>query len=176
MKKLLLTVALVTIFSFTYAQTDEGGWLVGASSDLSFTSTSIDGQDGNDSDFSLEAQAGYFIIDNLNVGLLIGFNSSKDGGSDFKSSSTVIGPYARYYVGGQFFVGVGYGITSAKFEDGDGNTLADPSGGTILLEAGYPIWIVDNVAVEPSLAYGIGTGDFDASSSFGLNIGFNLYF
>ncbi|MEO9871043.1 hypothetical protein [Ekhidna sp.] len=44
-------------------------------------------------------------------------------------------------------------------------------------EAGYPIWIVDNVAIEPSLNYGMRSGDdIIDSSTFGLNVGFSLYF
>ena len=176
MKKILLMTAFIGFFTLVHAQTEQGGVLVGASTNLAFTSTSFDGQEDNDTNFSLEGQAGFFLVDNLNFGLLIGFSSSKDGATEISGTSTLIGPYARYYVGGQFFLGAGYGITSARAEDRDGNELFEANGGNILLEAGYPIWIVESVAIEPALSYSIGTGDFDTSSSLRFNIGFNLYF
>ncbi len=153
------------------AQTEEGGWLAGASSNLSFSSTSIDGVDDNRSSFNLSTRGGYFFIDNLVGGLTLGLSSSKQG--DFKTSSTTIGPFARYYVNGTFYVGAGYTAVSGETESGS-TTVSDFSGGNLLLEAGYPIWIVDSVAVEPGISYTSGTGDIN-SSIFAVAVGFNIY-
>ena len=175
MKKLLLTGVLVAFFNLANAQTEQGGWFVGASSALSFTSTSYDGQEDNDTNFNLEGRAGSFVSDNLNFGLFIGFETSKDGSSDFKTTASAIGPFIRYYANGQVYFGVGYAISNAKITSG-GTTVGEADGGLIALEAGYPIWINDIIAVEPSLNYGIGTGDFDSSRSLSLAIGFGIYF
>ena len=67
MKKIFIVAMLLTA-SVAFAQTESGGFLVGASSELSFSSTSIDGVDDNLTTFSLNTQAGYFVIDNLAVG------------------------------------------------------------------------------------------------------------
>lgn len=175
MKKSLLTSVLVACFGLANAQTEQGGWFVGASSALSFTSTSYDGQADKDTNFNLEGRAGSFIADNLNLGLFIGFDASKDGGTDIKTTASSIGPYIRYYANGQFYFGVGYAVSNAKVTSG-GTTLGEISGGLIGMEAGYPIWINDNVAVEPALNYQLGTGDFDSSRSLSLAVGFGIYF
>ncbi len=172
MKKLLLITMIATSISFAQAQTSEGGWLAGASSNLSFSSTSIDGVDDNQSNFNLTGRAGYFVIDNLAAGLNLGLSSSKLG--DFKTSSTTIGPFARYYVNGTFYVGAGYSVLSGKNESGS-TTVSEFDGGNLLLEAGYPIWIVENVAVEPGISYTSGTGDINRST-LALSVGFMLYF
>ncbi|MEP1094721.1 MAG: hypothetical protein ABJG78_06395 [Cyclobacteriaceae bacterium] len=170
MKRLLFTMTMVAAFGVASAQTEQGGWLLGASTNLGFTSTSVDGADDNFTTFNLDTRVGYFLMDNLAAGLDLSFQNEKQG--DDKFSATVIGPFARYYFGGTFFVGAGYGAASAKNDDDD-----TVKGGLLSLEAGYPIWFGDNVALEPSLNYGIGSGDIlEDTSIFGLQVGFSLYF
>jgi len=156
MKKLLLTTALVAVFGFANAQTEKGGWLVGASSNLGFNS--VDYGAGSVSVFNLDAKAGNFLMDNLAVGLNIGYNSF-DG-----NSSSSLGIFARYYINGGIFVGAGY------------NSLSDSRGGELPLELGYAYFMKDNIALEPSLNYEKGMGNNDGYSSIGLNVGFSLYF
>lgn len=166
-------MALVAMFGFANAQTEQGGMLVGASSNLGFSSTSVDGVDDNTSNFNLNARGGYFVIDNLAVGLNLGFNNAKQG--DNKSTTTSIGLFGRYYVNGTFFLGAGFDSTKAKVETAAGS--GDVSGSWIRLEGGYPVWLNDNIAVEPALNYNIGGGDAnDGVSQFGLAVGFSLYF
>ncbi|MEQ8904813.1 outer membrane beta-barrel protein [Ekhidna sp.] len=174
MKKSLLTATLVAIFGFANAQTDQGGWLVGASSNLGFSSTSYDapGAD-NTSSFNFEVAGGYFIMDNLAAGLNIGIANEKEG--DDKTTVTAFGPFARYYVNGTFYVGASFAAAKVKNEFTGGSS--DFSFSILGLEAGYPIWIVDNVAIEPGLRYDMASGsDITNNNSFGVNIGFNLYF
>ncbi len=98
-------MTMIAAFGVANAQTGEGGWLVGASSNLGFSSTSFDGVDDNSNSFNLNGRAGYFFMENLAGGLAIGFANTKLG--DNKTTSTSIGPFARYYVNGTFFVGAG---------------------------------------------------------------------
>ncbi|MEQ9404229.1 MAG: outer membrane beta-barrel protein [Cyclobacteriaceae bacterium] len=173
MKKFFLTMTMVAVFGIATAQTEQGGWLIGASTNLGFTSTSVDGVDDNESEFNLDGKAGYFLIDGLAAGLNLSFSNNKQG--DDKTTVTAIGPFARYYVNGTFFVGAGYASTSVKSDDG--TTSNTVKGGLLSLEAGYPIWFGDNVALEPSLNYGMGSGDLLKDTSFfGLAVGFSLYF
>lgn len=170
MKKILVVVTML-VSSIAYGQFESGGLVVGASSNLSFTSNSQDGVDDNTNVFSLNTQVGYLVIDNLAVGALIGYENESQG--DFSQSSTVIGPWARFYLGGAF-IGAAYGSVSSKFDFGSGST-GELSGGQLLFEAGYPIFIGDNVALEPALLYSSGSGDFEGSSSIGAAFGFTLY-
>ncbi|MEO9871047.1 hypothetical protein [Ekhidna sp.] len=174
MKKVLLTIALVAVFGFAAnAQTDQGGWVVGASSNLGFSSQSVDGVDENGSTFILDVKAGYFLIDNLAGGLNLGYSSIKQVGSEDALNTTEIGLFSRYYFNGTFYAGLGFDAVSAKFGDGD-----SVSGTQINIEAGYPIFIGgETVALEPSLNYSLGGGDLlEDSSTFGVNVGFFLYF
>ncbi|MFK7951548.1 MAG: hypothetical protein AB8B73_01780 [Ekhidna sp.] len=173
MKKLILSTTLVAIFGFANAQTEQGAILVGASSNLGFTSTSVDGVDDNASNFNLDARGGYFVIDNLAVGLGLGFNNQKQG--DNKIGTTSFGLFGRYYVNGTFFLGAGFDTTKTTLETAAGS--GDVSGSFINFEAGYPVWLGDNAAIEPSLNYSIGGGDAnDGTNVFGLAVGFSLYF
>lgn len=172
MKKLLLTISLFVSIG-ALAQTEKGTWLISGSTDLSYTSTSFDGFSDNVNSFDLTTRAGSFVADNLVLGLDLSISTAKQG--DNKSTLTSIGPFFRYYVEGGFFVGAAYSAATSKFKSG---TFDDSeSGGLLAFEAGYPIWLLDNIALEPSLNYGVGSGDlFDGTSAFGLNIGFGLYF
>lgn len=173
MKKLLLTTALLAVFTFSSkAQTEQGGWLIGASTNLNFTSTSFDGSDNKVNQFDLAFNAGHFVAENLAFGLNVAYNSLDDGGD--KQTTSLVGPFVRYYANGTFFVGASYVLGTTKFESNGFDFTFN--GNYLGLEAGYPIWIVDSIAIEPSLNYAIGGGDFDGSSAFGVNIGFGLYF
>ncbi len=171
MKRLLLTTAIMTCFCFAEAQTEEGTWLTGGATTMSFSSTSIDNVDDNVNTFSLQGNAGYFLMDDLTVGLILGFSNTSQG--DVTFSSTIIGPFGRYYINGTFFVGAGFGIQSASTDSGDSEV--DTTGGSVLLEAGYPIWLNDTFAFEPSLNYAIGTGGFSSSSTFTVGVGISAY-
>lgn len=173
MKKLLLTASLIACFGISHAQTEKGGWLVGATSNLGFSSSSSDGASDNQTSFSIEGRGGYFFVDNLVAGLNVGYSSNKQG--DVKSTSILIGPFARYYVNGTVFLGASFAAATSKFDSGFGDSKANFT--VLAFEAGYPIWIVDNVAIEPSLNYGILSGDdIINSKTFALNVGFSLYF
>lgn len=157
MKKVLLTAALVAVFGFAAnAQTEQGGWLVGASSNLGFSSEDYGA--GSVSVFNLDVKGGYFLMDGLAAGLDVSY-ASFDG-----NSGSAIGIFGRYF------------ITEAIFAEAGYTSLSDSRGGILPIRAGYAAFLSDNVAVEPSLVYEMGMGNNDAYSSFGLNVGFSLYF
>jgi hypothetical protein len=165
MKKIILTMSILMLFAAaSYAQIQKGSVLVGASSNLGFSSISYDDGDDNFKVFILDLKAGYFVIDNLAVGLNFGYSKYSFGDTD--ASTTLFGLFGRYYVNGKIFVGAGY--SSSKLEDSDASN-------SLPLEAGYEAFITDNIALEPSVSYSIGLGD-NESNTFGLNLGFALYF
>lgn len=167
MKKItiLSLVAAFVLFGFSAnAQTDQGGWVVGASSSLGFQSLKSNGN--SQSQFNIIGKAGYFLQDNIAAGLNLGYSSIQD-----VVSTTAIGPFARYYFNGTFYAGAGIDFTSVKPNGGN-----SASGTWINLEAGYPFFLSDNVAFEPNLNFGIGGGDTNKEATrLGLNFGFFLY-
>jgi hypothetical protein len=169
MKKTIVIVLALVAFVSAQAQIEKGAVLVGASSNLSFSSEKPKGGDAQ-SVFSIDGKAGYFFANNFAGGVNISF-ASTDG-----ASSTGIGAFARYYIGGKFFLGAGFSAMSDKFEIdlGNGNETIKTKYNQIPLEAGFAAFITDNIAVEPSLNYAIISGDMEGSR-LGINVGFSLY-
>jgi len=168
MKRILLTALIALVAGFASAQTEKGGWMVGASvANLNYGLT--------DKDFSLDLtpQAGYFISDNVALGgqLLLSVYSPKDGES---LTSWGIAPFVRGYFGGtekgKFFGQGNVGVAGSSFDDE--TTTAFALGAT----AGYAYFITRNVSLETGLGYSYSKAkDFDGSSNLGLNFGFQIY-
>lgn len=163
MKKLLLTFAvLAAAVVGSYAQISKGSILVGAGSNLNFTSISPDPGD-NYSSFQLQGKVGYFFVDNFAGGLRL------DHLKEDESGRTIFGIFGRYYLNNVIILGASLG--SVRFDLGQG----DASSTFIGLEGGYAAFITDNIAVEPTLNLDFISGDFD-QTNIGLNVGFSLYF
>ena len=174
MKKVLQIATIVAIIGCASAQTDKGGLLVGASSSFGYSSTSYDDPTvRNTTSFDLDVRTGYFLMDNLVLGLNIGYEKEKQG--DDETTTTLVGPFVRYYIIGTFFIGTSYSLASIEEVYARAGEKTDFR--FLAFEAGYPIWIVEKIAIEPSLNYGVASGkDILNSKTFGLSIGFSLYF
>ena len=116
-----MCIACFIFSSASMAQTDQGKFLVGVSSTLSLAGTGSslmslgfstmkyksDSDDFEERDpdketsFNLLPKVGYFVIDNLAVGLDIGigYSNTKSGESGYKYETTMfsVGPFIRYY-------------------------------------------------------------------------------
>ncbi|MCE7863471.1 MAG: porin family protein [Bacteroidetes bacterium CHB5] len=103
MKKIMYAVlAMMFIASGTWAQTTQGSKSIGGG--FEYNSNKQENAYGNmdyeSSSFEIMPQAGYFIIDNLEVGVLLNYVSGKSGYTGLdptKNSSFSVGPFARYY-------------------------------------------------------------------------------
>lgn len=158
MKKTLLTLfAAITVFAAS-AQIGQGTILLGGSSSLDFTSFNEDA--GDYSQFDVGVKGGYFIIDNLALGL----NLSLSKNSELDDALLGVGPFARYYFNGKIFGGAGINIV--KF--------GEFSATEIPLEVGYAIFLNDAVAIEPKVNYSVFGGDA-SGGAFGLNVGISVY-
>lgn len=124
MKRIKLLAIIVFSFNslLVNAQTSKGKILVGASSNFGLTgsgsdfmtvgfSTAKDKSDASGSgqsekqkstSLNLVPKVGYFIADNLALGLdfNLGFSSNRSEDSEFKSNQTIftVGPFVRYYI------------------------------------------------------------------------------
>ncbi len=177
MKKTLLTLCAVALGAGAFAQTEKGHIVLGGSSNLGFTS----GKQDNDADdattnFGLNVAGGYFIMDNLAVGLLIGFESEKTG--DVSASGFGIGPVVRYYLPMKVFGQLSYQFGSQKTDTGDFDFTYTT--GDLGIGVGYAAFVNDHVAIEPMIAYHMTSakpeeGDSVNGGSFGLNVGISVY-
>ncbi|WP_260395486.1 outer membrane beta-barrel protein [Elizabethkingia anophelis] len=108
MKKKLLVSACALLAMSICAQTKKGNWVVSGSTTFGFDNTSTKFKKGNVSisgpkinKFTITPSAGYFVMDNLSVGVDLEFTSTttKEDNSEYKDTNNafVILPTATYY-------------------------------------------------------------------------------
>ena len=167
LKSLFIAGLVIGMATLSQAQTvSAGSWMLGGQA--GFQSDKTDGEDDALNTLLISPNIGYFIIDNLGIGLNVGFASLSQG----DNSATVIGigPYARYYVFQGLFPQVGIMYNSTKVDDFDAVTGTD-----INLGVGYSFFVNNSIAIEPMLGYTIGGGDDPKTNSFGLMIGVQAF-
>ena len=204
MKKLITTLFSLFLFLGLSAQTNQGSFLMGANTNLNFTSVTefsyqIDGNEPEDyepskaviSNIKADMKFGVFIINNLALGAVVNYSSDKvdynsDADNPDPSITTSYGAFARYYIGGVAFVGGSFVMRDySAWDDWDTN----PKENIIALEAGFSLFITDNIAFTPAVAYGIRTqteegyydGDddvvfLDQESLMNITAGFTIHF
>lgn len=170
MKKILFTVMTACLAFAASAQISQGTILVGASSNLGFTSFNEDA--GDYSQFNFDVKAGYFVVDNLVFGLSMGL-STLDAGDFGKETDTHFGAFGRYYFNGKIFGGIGFNSSKVKIEDSSGEEY-ETKVSVIPIELGYAVFLNDAIALEPALNYSI-YGDDGDGASFGFSVGLTVY-
>lgn len=176
MKKVMLFTLLSAISFAGFSQTSKGTWLVGGTA--GFTSSKYGSAKYTSVDFS--PNAGYFVIENLALGLnvQIGSETSNLGGgaSDVKTSSTYFGPNVRYY-----FTSLG---KNAKLFGNGTFVFGNEKAGSVStsstawgLSAGPAFFLNKNVALEIAVGYSSAkVKDANESmNSFGLKAGFQIH-
>lgn len=176
MKKIILTAITIMTIGFANAQskskksdsqTSTGKFVIEANTGSFSTGStaisyiSID----NNSSLSVGLDGGYFIMDNFALKAGLGFTSLTTKGSN----STTIATYkfgAQYYILNKIPVGVDFTGLSTKSENAN----------WIGMEAGYAIFLGENVAITPKLRYNATLDEVQAPSSFQGLVGFSLYF
>lgn len=196
--KTVFSIFLVLITSVsiqaqdTFSQTAKGNWLANGTARI-FSTSSKAKLDGNTnkigSTFEIQAgpKAGYFIKDNLAIGLevFVSLTSTNlEGISDnINTNALFVGPFARYYVYQGFFgeatVGIGSSKTNADF-------IGEQKSNTFgwRLTGGYNIPLGDHISLEPTINYSwenqkpTNADDFTPStvvSSFFIGVGFTAF-
>jgi len=171
MKKLMLMAAFAVFGLSTVNAQDEhdhgpiqkGKWLIEINTgswttgSTAFSLTSRDGE----TIWSVGAEGGYFVIDNLAV--KAGFGFQDHGGAN--SFSYKLG--AKYYIANKFPVGVDY--TGVSYSE---DYLGNPS--FVGVEGGYAWFITPKVSIEPKVRYNVSMDDtFD--DVFQALIGFAIH-
>lgn len=147
-----------------------GNWIVGGSIGslgYNFSSESFN--------LNLNPKMGYFVMDNIAVGLgaIVGLSTMKNN-DDVWSYGVV--PFARYYfpegasVTGRFFGEVEAGISGST-----GASDASFLGG---VKAGYAHFVTNSVAIEGTLGYTYSKANISSGSAvtgLGIGLGFQIY-
>lgn len=193
MKKLLLFAA-ITFLSYTVnAQTEKGKWIISGSTSISYATTNLtlelDGEEISDdtkgSVFSLTPSVGYFVINNLAVGLDLSFASTNNdnGTTDVTTSSfsSIIGGTYYFEAGDKFkpFVGLGAGLITTSSGDDD----ALKSNGLALRgRGGLAYFVNQSLSIDFSVLY-LNTNQknkensdlVSKNSSIAVGLGFSLF-
>lgn len=197
MKKVFLLAITFVFTNVILAQTEQGKFVLSGATGLQFISSNVeyeyDGQSQGDvtqSSFSIMPSIGYFVMDNLAVGLSANFSSTtlKDEGDKYTVSSTMLLPTAIYYfpVEGQFKpllqVGAGLMSTKEKYSYDGGSDEDKMSGLALNFGGGAAYFINDYVSLNFGLSYTMANlKDSDDSDwvqkqgNFAANIGFSVF-
>ncbi|MGC1471481.1 MAG: outer membrane beta-barrel protein [Psychroserpens sp.] len=192
---LVLTSCLLQAQEGEFNAKTKGSYFANGSASI-FSTTNKVGDDSSNS-FSIDfvPRAGYFIMDNLAIGLGLVISSNNETTDDLFGEQEVtttgfgITPLARYYFENNLFAeaAVGIGFTNTKFGGDtipglDGDMKSNSFG--FRIGAGYALFLGDHIAVEPSINYSWedinpedAPSDFKQSlSSIFLNIGITAFF
>jgi|SRR5690606_30445248 len=187
MKKLFLMTALV-VFGYTANAQDENtdsssGFAIGdftLGGGLSFGSESTG--DVKFNQFTFSPSVGYFVSDNIAVGIDLGLSTAKDedGGGETKYNSLTAGAFGQYYFNpaNQFsmFLELGAGFSSSKIEEGSMESKSN--GFYIGFAPGISYFVSDCLALQAKvgvLGYSTDKPDFDgAESTDTFNLGVDL--
>ena len=191
--RLLLTSALLSCgFLNSFGQTEKGKFLVSASSSFDFTSLSSkwetdsnSGDAGKTTGFDLAPSAGYFLGNNLAVGLQLSLNrvTEKDDADKYTETTTMLMPFALLYFGKSnvkpfIQAGFGPGWYKAEYSDSQSKKLS-----AYELGGGIAIFINQHVSLDISLGYASVSSKFTdgwnvnwktVSKGIGGNIGFSI--
>ncbi|KQS47304.1 hypothetical protein ASG38_07560 [Flavobacterium sp. Leaf359] len=189
MKKIVLTVAAVFAFGFANAQeeTSEGFkkgdvFISGA---VGFGSTKTG--DFKTSDFEIAPSVGYFVTENIALGVAFGYGSSKidNGVADAKNSTLSVGAFGRYYFtpASKFSIFGQLGVNYMSYDDEfnlEAGTLADSKGNGfgVAVAPGVSYFLAKNFAIEATfgiLSYETLNPDEDGvDSTNGFNFGLDM--
>lgn len=188
MKKVLLSAIAVMAFGFANAQDvpttgfSQGDVFITGSVGFGSEKTG----DVKTSNFNLSPKAGYFVTNNIALGVQLGYTTQKEttetplGDVEDKASSLEIGAFGRYYFtparNFSFFGQLSAGYVSSKVEP-DGGPEAKEDGFNVALAPGISYFVSDHIALEATfgiLGYRTTKPDFDGAEStdnfdFGVN-------
>ena len=188
MKKVLLTA--VAVFAFGFAKAQDSGYTKGNVFITGAVGVSSEKEaDVTFSGFTFAPKAGYFVTNNIAIGLGLGFESSKeDNGVNRlnKDNAFSVGAFGRYYFtpGSQFsiFGQLGFDITSTKSTEevviGPITTITEfkSNGFNVALAPGVNYFLSKHFAVEATwgiLSYNTDKPDVagaDATNTFNLGL------
>lgn len=184
----------------SFGQTTKGNFVLSGGIGLQFISSNVkEVYDGTTSDeytmnsFSILPSFGYFVIDNLAIGLSGNISSSTtkyEDGDKEKTNSTLIMPTALYYfpVAGKLRpllqIGVGYTSMTYKYIPKTGDDQKSSFGGLALnFGGGIAYFVAENISLNLGLSYTKATltdSDEDKSKykqgNFGSNVGVSVFF
>jgi outer membrane protein len=177
MKKAILFSAVILLFAVSSmeAQINKGRWLVGVSTSISYLNfgsdimslgyttvkqTNSSGDDVKYTTFNFLPKAGYFVADNLVIGLNNCVSTSVEKSGDYKYTTTYLatGPFIRYYINSKkvmpfFEADALLGVMKDKSEGGGYDSSSDTGVTGLGLGAGAAFKLADKVTFDIMAGY-----------------------
>ncbi|TAE45344.1 MAG: hypothetical protein EAY69_10525 [Cytophagales bacterium] len=166
MKRIIISFIAFFTLSLGYAQTEKGTIHVGGN--LSFGSTDINTSQSS-SNFSIVPDVGYFISDNIAIGLGIGYSQRIDKSTFSSSTGTttqntfIIAPTFRYYMPTssetfKFFLQAQVGINTGNIKSETSSFTTTTTFSTTNKTSGWNFSISPNFAYFPTKKWSIEFG------------------
>jgi outer membrane protein len=179
MKKIITSLmALSLIFGASAQDGMKGTYLLGATQDITSTGWS---------DIQITPSVGYFVSDNIAVGLGFSLANTNDNGDkatvgENKTSTIEFSPFLRYYMDDKLFLVAGIGLTngtSTMSMDGVDDVETKMSAFGFNVGAGLSLMWGERVAIEPAFMIGTSSsstesGGTSTDGDSGLNAGFQI--
>jgi len=168
----IIAFAFIAITTSAFSQTDQGKLIIGGSSNLGLnfrtSETEINGNNNGSeqktTSFNISPNIGYFIIDNLAVGISLPFNTGSSKFDDGKStfSSFVVSPFVRYYFTQSnikpYILGrVGFGSSKSSFRSSFSDNDSKSNVFNFGFGGGVAIFVNDFVSFNLGINYGNST-------------------
>lgn len=167
MKKILLTLLVVSSFIIADAQTEKGDWMVGGNFRLNTADESTQ--------ITFTPSAGYFVINNLALGANLVVDYTKFG--ENKRTDLGIGPFVRYYFTQANVRPILQGnldFLSSRNKTPIGSNTSN--GLSYFLGGGAAIFISEQVSIDGLIGYDHSKYEgLDGSGGFAMAIGFQVY-
>ena len=185
MKK-IFTIFFVGLLTINFSNAQQGDFIVGATSDVSNTNIIF---------WNLSPTIGYFVSDNICVGMSLGYDSSTDDNNDIKEETDSFGimPFVRFYQNDKLYYYAGIGISSGSntYDDDLSNYKSESKMSMFgfMAGVGYSLNWGKHFSFEPTIGIRTGSGsgeteinqngitadsDFDLPSTFNLGIGLGI--
>ena len=194
LKTSILVIAIALLSSISYSQEGfqaktKGSYFANGSIFLDSRTDKINDDKSTSFTTAIGPKVGYFVMDNLAVGLELNIQTSKStidndfGDTEVTSNAFAALVFGRYYLDNNLFGEAAVGIGSQKVETG---ILGDQKSSVFgfRIGAGYAFFLGDHVAIEPSINYrwedinpdGAPSDYKETISSIFLGIGISAFF
>lgn len=201
MKNIFLLLFVCTSLIIN-AQTDKGSWMLSADTGLSLSSSTVkattesfvyndESPEISISSYSVDAGVGYFIIDNLAIGLGLSYDDTKTQieGNTSNSGTLAFTPFATYYFQSSTktrpYLGVQV-LSLVQLDEGEDyygdTTTVRSTGSGFGVGGGAAIFLNEIFSVNVGVAFSSASTENDAEykttsdiSGFGVEVGLTIY-
>lgn len=168
---ILITFIFCSRFAFTQTIL-QGTWMAGG--ETGFQSSKP--KDGKaNTTFTLSPDIGYYIIDDLAVGLAGTY--SRTSSNSISLTILSLNPWARYYVYKDIFGRISYQAGNYRLEFDSEEAKTTFNG--VEIGAGYSAWLSNSVAIEPVLFYSVFSSKDESENirenGFGVRVGIQVF-